>query len=137
MFARRSPGICTAGRPRRLLHNVGLFVSHAAHHLHSEYVIRNSDRLVGYAEREIDLIAQHDQHLVFIEVRARRNPRFASPAASVDRRKQQKLLRAAQFFLQKHPELARLPCRFDVIAFQPPQSPAQEAPLWIRGAFTS
>jgi len=41
-----------------LLHNVGLFVSHAAHHQHSEYIIRNSDRLTGYTEREIELIAQ-------------------------------------------------------------------------------
>lgn len=41
-----------------LLHNVGLFVSHAAHHQHSEYIIRNSDRLTGYTEREVDLIAQ-------------------------------------------------------------------------------
>lgn len=41
-----------------LLHNVGLFVSHAAHHLHSEYIISNSDRLFGYTEREIAVIAQ-------------------------------------------------------------------------------
>ncbi len=41
-----------------LLHNVGLFVSHAAHHQHSDYIIRNSDRLTGYTEREIDIIAQ-------------------------------------------------------------------------------
>ena len=112
------------------------FEVHAAH-----FLVRQGLRIIDRNYRcrcgEIDLIAQHDQHLVFIEVRARRNPRFASPAASVDRRKQQQLLRAAQFFLQKHPELARLPCRFDVIAFQPPQSPAQEAPQWIRGAFTS
>lgn len=41
-----------------LLHNVGLFVSHAAHHHHSEYIIRNSDRLLGYTEREVEVIAQ-------------------------------------------------------------------------------
>ena len=41
-----------------LLHNVGLFISHAAHHQHSEYIIRNSDRLTGYTEREIEVIAQ-------------------------------------------------------------------------------
>jgi exopolyphosphatase/guanosine-5'-triphosphate,3'-diphosphate pyrophosphatase len=41
-----------------LLHNVGLFVSHAAHHQHSEYIIRNSDRLTGYTQREIEIIAQ-------------------------------------------------------------------------------
>lgn len=41
-----------------LLHNVGLFVSHAAHHKHSWYIIRNSDRLAGFTDREIELIAQ-------------------------------------------------------------------------------
>lgn len=41
-----------------LLHNVGLFVSHAAHHKHSYYVIRNSDRLNGFTNNEVELIAQ-------------------------------------------------------------------------------
>jgi len=41
-----------------LLHNVGLFVSHAAHHKHSYYLIRNSDRLAGFTNHEIELIAQ-------------------------------------------------------------------------------
>ena len=86
---------------------------------------------------EIDLIARHDRHLVFVEVRSRGNPRFSSAAASVNRRKQRKLLRTAQFFLQQHPELAQLPCRFDVIAFEPPQSPPRDAPNWIPGAFTN
>jgi exopolyphosphatase/guanosine-5'-triphosphate,3'-diphosphate pyrophosphatase len=41
-----------------LLHNVGLFVSHAAHHKHSYYVIRNSDQLAGFTDHEIEMIAQ-------------------------------------------------------------------------------
>ncbi len=41
-----------------LLHNVGRFISHAAHHKHSYYVIRNSDHLVGFTDREIELVAQ-------------------------------------------------------------------------------
>lgn len=85
---------------------------------------------------EIDLIARHDQFLVFIEVRWRRNPRFASAAASVDRRKQQRLLRTAQYFLQRHPKLAKMPCRFDVIAIEPRQSGDDIAVQWIRAAFT-
>ncbi len=39
------------------MHNVGLFVSHAAHHKHSYYVIRNSDRLLGFTQREVEIIA--------------------------------------------------------------------------------
>ncbi len=41
-----------------LLANVGLFVSHDRHHLHSYYVIRNSDLLVGFTDREVEIIAQ-------------------------------------------------------------------------------
>jgi exopolyphosphatase/guanosine-5'-triphosphate,3'-diphosphate pyrophosphatase len=40
-----------------LLANVGLFVSHDRHHLHSYYVIRNSDVLTGFSDDEIELIA--------------------------------------------------------------------------------
>jgi exopolyphosphatase/guanosine-5'-triphosphate,3'-diphosphate pyrophosphatase len=40
-----------------LLANVGLFVSHSAHHKHSYYVIRNSDHLTGFTDHEIELIA--------------------------------------------------------------------------------
>lgn len=41
-----------------LLCNVGLFVSHSGHHKHSYYVIRNSEHLTGFTDREIELIAQ-------------------------------------------------------------------------------
>ncbi len=40
-----------------LLCNVGVVISHSKHHLHSYYVIRNSE-LVGLSDREIELIAQ-------------------------------------------------------------------------------
>ncbi|MYJ48386.1 MAG: Ppx/GppA family phosphatase [Acidimicrobiales bacterium] len=41
-----------------LLHNVGIFISHSAHHRHSYYIIRNSEHLTGFTEREIEIIAQ-------------------------------------------------------------------------------
>jgi exopolyphosphatase/guanosine-5'-triphosphate,3'-diphosphate pyrophosphatase len=41
-----------------LLCNVGLFISHAGHHKHSYYVIRNSEHLTGFTDGEIELIAQ-------------------------------------------------------------------------------
>jgi exopolyphosphatase/guanosine-5'-triphosphate,3'-diphosphate pyrophosphatase len=39
-----------------LLANVGLVISHSKHHLHSYYVIRNSD-LTGLTDQEIEIIA--------------------------------------------------------------------------------
>ena len=41
-----------------LLANVGIAISHERHHLHSYYVIRNSEHLRGFTEREVELIAQ-------------------------------------------------------------------------------
>jgi len=86
---------------------------------------------------EIDIIALDDNHLVFVEVRARSNPYFLSAAASVDRKKQQRILRTAQFFLQRNRQWAHLPCRFDVIAYEPRQSTVDETACWIRSAFTA
>ncbi len=41
-----------------LLCNVGVFISHSGHHKHSYYVIRNSEHLAGFTDREIEIIAQ-------------------------------------------------------------------------------
>jgi putative endonuclease len=86
---------------------------------------------------EIDIIARHGEHLVFFEVRARSSRAFNSAAGSVDRRKQQRIVRTAQLFLQHNPGLAKLPCRFDVIAFEPRQSDTRLEIRWIPGAFTA
>ena len=40
-----------------LLCNVGLVISHDRHHLHSYYVIRNSELLTGFTDHEIEMIA--------------------------------------------------------------------------------
>lgn len=86
---------------------------------------------------EIDIIAQDASQLVFVEVRARSNRQFAGAASSVDRRKQQRIIRTAQLFLQRRPQCANMPCRFDVIAFEPPQSGSDPQIHWIRSAFTT
>jgi putative endonuclease len=86
---------------------------------------------------EIDIVARDAEQLVFLEVRARGNSRFASAAASVDRRKQQRVVRTAQLFLQCHPRWANMPCRFDVITFEPRQSGCSPGIRWIRSAFTA
>lgn len=80
---------------------------------------------------EIDLIMRDGEYLVFVEVRSRRHARYGAPAESVTRTKQQKLLRAAAFYLQR--QRLNLPCRFDVVAIlQPGGEPSME---WIRDAF--
>jgi putative endonuclease len=71
--------------------------------------------------------------VVFVEVRLRRSLRFGGAAASVDRRKQARIAATAAHYLQRHRELARLPCRFDVVTFTGPD--ATVAPCWLKGAF--
>lgn len=85
---------------------------------------------------ELDIVALHGRSLVFVEVKARSRDRFAGAAAAVDRAKQRKLIRAARAFLQCRPALKNHPCRFDVIAFEPRQSPPGHRLNWIRAAFS-
>ena len=41
-----------------MLHNIGRFIGHGAHHRHSYYLIRNSENLAGFNEHERELMAQ-------------------------------------------------------------------------------
>lgn len=66
---------------------------------------------------EIDLIMLDGATWVFVEVRYRRSDRYGSAAASVDRGKQRRLLRAAAHWLAAHNQsLETADCRFDVLA---------------------
>jgi putative endonuclease len=83
---------------------------------------------------EIDLIMQDGAAIVFVEVRFRKHGRFASAAASVDARKQGKLLRTAAHYLRKHPQFRNAPARFDVVALDGP-TPQHFTLQWLRDAF--
>ena len=80
---------------------------------------------------EIDLIMDHADILVFIEVRLRTHQAFANAAESVTIRKQQKIIKTAQYYLQEHQLTDKANCRFDVIAFSD-----NGAPEWIKDAFS-
>lgn len=84
---------------------------------------------------EIDLIVRDGPVLVFVEVRARRNARFGGAAASVNRAKQEKLIRAALYFLPRLTEryfAGQLPaCRFDVVCVQ------DDDLTWLKNAFSA
>lgn len=95
-----------------------------------ELITRNFSCRVG----EIDLVMSHGACLVFTEVRYRKWSRFASASESVDRRKQQKLIRAAAFFVARRPQFRYRTMRFDVVALDGPSQ--QEFKLqWLRDAF--
>ncbi len=64
---------------------------------------------------EVDIIARDGQVLVFIEVKTRSGLGYGSPAAAVDRRKQQQISRTAQYYLAEQ-KLFDSPARFDVVS---------------------
>lgn len=80
---------------------------------------------------ELDLIMRDGSYLVFVEVRSRRNSRYGSPAETVTYRKQQKLLKAASFYLQRRRHDG--PCRFDIVAIN--RADANAPVQWIKDAF--
>jgi putative endonuclease len=85
---------------------------------------------------ELDLVMLDGDTVVFVEVRYRKYAQWGGALASIDERKRQKLILAAQFFLQQQRRWADSPCRFDVVAIE--SSPHGTADLnWLRNAFDS
>lgn len=91
-----------------------------------QLVARNVSCRIG----ELDLVMQHGELLVFVEVRARRSASHGGAAASVTFAKQRRLVRTAQFFLKTAWRGALPRCRFDVVAISP------DGIDWLRDAFT-
>lgn len=110
---------------------------HAAEQQASAYLQQHGVQIIARNLRcrhgEMDLVAQDGRTLVFIEVRARRGSRHGGAAASVNRHKQQRMIRTARSLL---PHLVRQyfggdtpPCRFDVITVE------AGTLQWLRHAF--
>lgn len=41
-----------------LLHDIGLYIAHSAHHRHSYYLVRHAEQLAGFTDHQTELIAQ-------------------------------------------------------------------------------
>ena len=81
---------------------------------------------------EVDIVADHRNVTVFIEVKARRSSRYGSPKGAVTVQKQRKLSMAALSWLKRHGK----PCdraRFDVVSID--HSSAQATIEIISNAF--
>lgn len=83
---------------------------------------------------EIDLVARETPDvLVIAEVRFRSRDDYGGGAASVDPRKQQRIIKAARHLLMTQPALAKLRGRFDVLDVRPLGD--GHVVDWIRHAF--
>jgi len=105
-----------------------------AEQLAADYLQRHGLRLIAknYRSRfgEIDLILADGSVLVFVEVRLRRNANFGGAAASIDARKQAKLVTTAQQYLSTLPTVP--PCRFDAILLD-----GSGQIEWLKNAFSA
>ena len=107
-----------------------------------QYVNKNYHSRFG----EIDLIVKRDNELVFVEVKARSAGSYAEACEVISYSQQRKIIKTAQFFLQRYPNYYNFDCRFDVICFDFPQKLAktvqpdfsnlQYDQQWIKHAFT-
>ncbi len=84
----------------------------------AEYLKKNGYKILAKNFRvqtaEIDIIAELDEKIIFVEVKTRSNTRRGLPAEAVNLRKQKKIIQAASVFLQDEIYSDRA-CRFDVI----------------------
>ncbi len=85
-------------------------VSKGARILARNYVIRGG---------EIDLIAELNDTILFVEVKLRRSEAFGSVYESITPAKQRNISRAAKIYLQKNGLLDRKFARFDAIFISP------------------
>lgn len=73
---------------------------------------------------EIDIVADDDRTLVFVEVKQRKSTDFGGGEFAINARKRHRLVLAAQEFLLRE-KLHSQPCRFDAIIIdtgvEPPQ----------------
>lgn len=105
--------------------------------LWAEYLARIYFCLKGYRvleERfrtpvgEIDLIVSRGRTLAFIEVKLRRTTEEAAEA--VHARNQSRVRRAAELYLQKHPEYTGRELRFDALVMAPRVWPRHIRNAW-------
>lgn len=65
---------------------------------------------------EIDLITEKGGTIVFVEVKRRVSENFGSPAEFVDKKKQERIVKAAKVFLQREKDFQDMDVRFDVVS---------------------
>lgn len=79
---------------------------------------------------ELDLVMRDQDTLVLVEVRKRSRSDYGDAFASVHGRKRGRLIHAAKLFLAAHPQYARSPVRFDVVAVD-----GSDTVEWLTAAF--
>jgi putative endonuclease len=89
------------------------------------------DRRVRTPMGEVDLIARRGNLIAFVEVKYRRDVQIA--AGAVTPASWQRIARAADFWMARHPSLADCGWRYDLIALAPGKLPQHLQDAWRPG----
>ncbi|ROR94794.1 putative endonuclease [Sinobacterium caligoides] len=85
---------------------------------------------------EIDLIMSDKKHtIIFIEVKYRKHSSYGSGFDAVTKRKQDKLSKAANYFLLSHKLINHASCRFDIVSVSRQQGSNELTFDWLINAF--
>ncbi len=86
------------------------------------YLSRQGVRILEYNFRcrqgEIDLVARHQEYLVFVEVKFRKSASKGTASVAVTPAKMQKICKVADYYRYLHQIGDTTPVRYDVIAIE-------------------
>lgn len=78
------------------------------------YIILNQNYYCRFGE--IDIIAQKDEYICFVEVKYRKNTLCGMPEDAVTISKMKKICKTAQFYIFSHKQYYDYQMRFDVVS---------------------
>ena len=85
----------------------------------AKYLLKKGLKIIDKKYRgnggEIDIIARQDDLLIFVEVKTWRRYGYEELEWAIDKRKQRRLYRCANYFIAMNPRYAGMHLRFDVI----------------------
>lgn len=83
------------------------------------YRIRHRNWRSG--QKELDIVAEHQDELVVVEVRTRRNRQYGTPEESINEAKIRRIVSSADAYLRKFG--IDMPVRFDIISVTGTETP--------------
>lgn len=130
---KKAPRPKPAAAPERIAaFNTGVSAEARAEAYLTEHGYRILARRFKTRYGEIDIVAQADTLLAFVEVKAR--ARIDDAAYAVTPRQQQRIVDAARAWLMTHPEHAAFDLRFDALLIAPKQMPCHLMAAFDAGA---
>lgn len=109
-----------------------------AEELATEFLLKSGYKILiknfRYQKAEIDIIAEFENQIIIVEVKARKTDAFIEPHEAVNKKKIRLIVSAADFFIQENKIDKNV--RFDIISVLPNESGKLEI-NHIIGAFDS